>query len=83
MPLDLSAMSYMMLAATVCGREDLRAPLAKDIHDLGIQLKLFGVQPSENLVLEFLGLPRAKILQLAHIAWGLYAWLTLEDVPVT
>jgi hypothetical protein len=69
-------MSYMILAATVCGREDLRAPLTKDVHDLSIKLGLFGVRPTEELILPFLKLPQSDILQLAHIAWGIYAWLT-------
>jgi hypothetical protein len=69
-------MYYMMLAAVVCGREDLRAPLMKDVHGLGIKLRLFGVPPTEDLVLEAQKLSRAEIQQRAHIAWGIYGWLT-------
>jgi hypothetical protein len=75
-PLDLSARSYLSLAATMFGREDLRAPLIDEIFNLGTRLKLFGVPLTTELILEFRGHPDQWIRQVAHVAWGTYAWLT-------
>jgi hypothetical protein len=73
-------MCCMVLATGLGGREDSRAPLTKNIHDLGTKLRLFDVRPTEDMVLANLKLPQSDILQLAHIAWGTYAWLTLDQI---
>lgn len=73
---SLSARCYLSIAATMSGRENLRAPLVKEIRDIAIKLKLFDVRATEELVLAFHKLPTQEVRQLAHVAWGTYAWLT-------
>lgn len=75
-PSNLSARCYLSLGATMSGREDVRAPLVKEIGAIAVKLKFLGVPPTEELVLAFHKLPAQRIRQLAHVAWGTYAWLT-------
>lgn len=75
-PTALAAQAYLSQAGIMNGQDTTRFPSTEEICALGIKLKLFGVQPTRELVLAFHELPSQTIRQLAHAAWGAYAWMT-------
>ncbi|PVI00984.1 nitrate assimilation regulatory protein nirA [Periconia macrospinosa] len=74
--LNLAAQCCLCQATTLGGPERLRGDLFRKIRHLGIKMNLFGVQATQELVSAFFELPIQESRQSAHVAWGVYAWVS-------
>lgn len=75
-PNHLSAMTYLSIATSISGKDELGTSLAAACLELAQKMSLLGVRPTAQPISTFHGLPPDKMKRLAFAAWGTYAWLT-------
>jgi hypothetical protein len=72
----LAATCYLAMATLVSGNDGIAWRVARESHDIAIRMNLFGVPPTDSLILAFHQLSPDKINELSFVAWGTYSWLS-------
>ncbi|KAJ8109113.1 hypothetical protein OPT61_g7694 [Boeremia exigua] len=80
---NLAALSYLAIATGISGKDELGHLFAVEVRNLAQNMGVFGICPTDELVLKYHGLSPDKIKSLASASWGAYTWLTLGRSTVT